>query len=108
MNNLNLTSGENFFLNVYRYFEFIRLKGYKGENFSLSDRGSKYLTFYNHLKSQKISIIETEDGFLDFVIEKKSFFKKPISFYELTDIKYTGVKYFSQVIKSNKIIMDSI
>lgn len=105
MNDLTMTSGESFFINVYRSFEFLRLKGYEGKDFNLSGRETKYISFYSHLKSQRILIIEQIDGSLDLIIDKKTIFKKPISFYRLTKIKYTGVKYFSQAVQANPKMM---
>ena len=66
-----LTPGEKFFLSVHSNFEFLRLKGYEGSSFSLGGR-EFWVSFYNHLKNKKITIVQTECGLLEFYIETKS------------------------------------
>lgn len=64
---------EAFFINVYRFFEFLRLKGYSGKEFSLSSRVMKYVSFYNTVNSKTVSIIQKESGSLDFFNKQKRF-----------------------------------
>lgn len=108
MEEWNLTSGELFFLNVHHHFEFLRLKGYKGNRFELSGREDIYVTFYNNVNEKCITIIEKQEGFLDFIIHKKGLFNSPRSYYKDTGLKHSGVGYFSKIIQSNQKIMDLI
>lgn len=97
----NPTEGEYFFLRVHHYFEFLRLKGYSGKEFRLDGRGEKFVTFYNSVKKKSVTVIEKSDGSLDMVIQKKGFFSKQISYYKKTGVKYSGIGYFSEVVRKN-------
>ena len=97
----NPTDGEYFFLRVHHYFEFLRLEGYKGNEFRLDGRGEKFVTFYHPVKKKFITITEKSDGSLDFLIQSKGFLSKPKSYIEHTGIKITGIEQLSQVVRKN-------
>lgn len=104
----NLTEGEYFFLRVHHYFEFLRLKGYKGNQFSLSGRGERFITFYHPRKKKFITISEKTEGYLDFVVQPKGLFTKAFSFYEETGIKCIGIGNFAEKIRNNEHFYSSI
>jgi len=108
MERWDLTPGENFFLNVNRFFGFLRQKGYLGKEFELgSDReGVMFVSFFKSSKSQYVTIFKREDGYLDLIIRKNHLFAKNMSYIETKKIKHTGVSYFSKIIQADKEIMN--
>lgn len=109
----NLTYSEEFFINVHRSFEFLRIEnGYIGDEFVLNSREERWISYRSYLRKKKITIIERDgDEGLDFFIETKTWLgwnRKTLNDYFDNEVNVQSIKRLVEIIKENKVLMKDL
>lgn len=107
---IELSSGELFFVHVHRNFHFLIEMGYVGNEFMLNTRGTQWVSFYSQTKKIKIIILELNDGTIDFRVKKDAFLSSEISIYQDWNKSYKiqTIKRMAEIIKETPRIWELI
>lgn len=109
----NLTYSEEFFINVHRSFEFLRVGyGYIGDEFVLNAKEDRWICYRSYQKNKKITILEShEKNGLDFFIETKTWLgwnRKTLNDYFDKEVNVQSIKRLVEIIKQNEVLMKDL
>lgn len=110
-----LYDGEQFFIWVNRSFGFLRLgyNGYVGNEFLLNGLEQSWVSYYRHSRRKKVTIIENENGDLDFWVETKGLFgvfwrRKTLKDYFGSDVKVQSIRRLAEMVKGHEGLMKEL